>query len=189
MSGHSMILARLIDGDIAIVDRFLTPVDGDVVVVDIDGERSFKVRCRQGPQVTLHFANPRFPGFQLAPRRLGLGPARHVRRCQSVPPRHARGLMRWNAPMRYPTATAFNAPGSPSSKAGSPGHQPWSPPPTQAVAAHEFATIMRAGRRRLARADDLVVDDVRMPRLQRHGTRARKMRCSRARSAIGRRCG
>jgi DNA polymerase V len=43
VAGHSMILARLFDGDLAIVDRSLTPRNGDIVVVDIDGERSFKV--------------------------------------------------------------------------------------------------------------------------------------------------
>jgi DNA polymerase V len=67
VAGDSMILARLFDGDLAVVDRSLTPRNGDIVVVDIDGERSFKVWKRQGPRVTLHFANPRFPAFQLSP--------------------------------------------------------------------------------------------------------------------------
>ncbi|TXM73134.1 translesion error-prone DNA polymerase V autoproteolytic subunit [Methylobacterium sp. WL69] len=67
VSGDSMLLARLHDGDLAVVDRSLTPRNGDIVVVDIDGERSFKVWRRQGPRITLHFANPRFPEFQLSP--------------------------------------------------------------------------------------------------------------------------
>ena len=58
---------RLHDDDLAVVDRSLTPRNGDVVVVDIDGERSFKVWRRQGPRITLHFANPRFPDFRLSP--------------------------------------------------------------------------------------------------------------------------
>ena len=67
VAGDSMILARLFDGDLAVVDRSLTPRNGDIVVVDIDGERSFKVWKRQGPRVTLHFANPRFPEYRLSP--------------------------------------------------------------------------------------------------------------------------
>ena len=67
VAGDSMLLARLHDGDLAVVDRSLTPRNGDVVVVDIDGERSFKVWRRQGPRVVLSFANPRFPEFRLAP--------------------------------------------------------------------------------------------------------------------------
>ncbi|KQO67636.1 DNA polymerase V [Methylobacterium sp. Leaf87] len=67
VAGDSMLLARLHDGDLAVVDRSLTPRNGDIVVVDIDGERSFKVWKRQGHRVTLHFANPRFPKFQLSP--------------------------------------------------------------------------------------------------------------------------
>ena len=67
VAGDSMLLAHLHDGDLAIVDRSLTPRNGDIVVVDIDGERSFKVWKRQGPRISLHFANPRFPEFQLSP--------------------------------------------------------------------------------------------------------------------------
>ena len=67
VAGDSMLLARLHDGDLAVVDRSLSPRNGDIVVVDIDGERSFKVWRRQGPRVTLNFANPRFPEFRLSP--------------------------------------------------------------------------------------------------------------------------
>lgn len=67
VAGDRMILARLFDGDLAVVDRSLTPRNGDIVVVDIDGERSFKVWKRQGHRVTLHFTNPRFPKFQHSP--------------------------------------------------------------------------------------------------------------------------
>ncbi|KQT80160.1 translesion error-prone DNA polymerase V autoproteolytic subunit [Methylobacterium sp. Leaf466] len=67
VAGDSMILARLFDGDFAVVDRSLTPANGDVVVVDIDGDRSFKVWSRQGPRVALSFANPRYPEFRLSP--------------------------------------------------------------------------------------------------------------------------
>jgi DNA polymerase V len=70
VSGESMVGARLFDGDLAVVDRSLTPRDGDVVVVDIDGERSFKVWRRAGGRVGLSFANPRFPEFRLDPESL-----------------------------------------------------------------------------------------------------------------------
>ena len=65
VSGDSMTEARMFDGDLAIVDRSLMPLNGDIVVVDIDGERSFKIwRERQG-RVTLSFANARYPEFVL----------------------------------------------------------------------------------------------------------------------------
>ena len=66
VAGDSMVGARLFDGDLAVVDRSLDPRDGDVVVVDIDGERSFKVWGRRGSRVTLAFANPAYPIFSLA---------------------------------------------------------------------------------------------------------------------------
>lgn len=66
VAGDSMVGARLFDGDLAVVDRSLVPRDGDVVVVDVDGERSFKVWRRQGPRVLLSFANPRYPAFDLS---------------------------------------------------------------------------------------------------------------------------
>ena len=67
VAGDSMVGKGIHDGDLAIVDRSLTPRDGDVVVVDIDGDRSFKVWTRKGDRVGLAFANPRYPAFGLDP--------------------------------------------------------------------------------------------------------------------------
>jgi DNA polymerase V len=65
VQGDSMIEARMFDGDLAIVDRSLMPLNGDIVVVDIDGKRSFKIwRERQG-RTMLAFANARYPAFVL----------------------------------------------------------------------------------------------------------------------------
>ncbi len=63
VAGESMADKGIHDGDLAIVDRSLVPQNGDVVVVDIDGERSFKVWTRKGNRVDLAFANPRYPAF------------------------------------------------------------------------------------------------------------------------------
>jgi DNA polymerase V len=65
VAGDSMVGKGLFDGDLAVVDRSLVACDGDIVVVDIDGERSFKVWSRRGGAVMLSFANPRYPAFQL----------------------------------------------------------------------------------------------------------------------------
>ena len=64
--GTSMVEAHLFDGDLAIVDRSLVPQSGDVIVVDIDGERSFKIwrRCHDGPP--LSFANAALPAFTMS---------------------------------------------------------------------------------------------------------------------------
>lgn len=61
--GSSVIEAHLFDGDLAIVDRSLTPQSGDVVVVDVNGERSFKVWRRHHDGPLLSFANPLLPAF------------------------------------------------------------------------------------------------------------------------------
>lgn len=65
VSGWSMVGKGLSDGDIAVVDRSLEPLHGDVVVVDVDGERSFKVLEVAGGRRTLRFANPDLPEFEL----------------------------------------------------------------------------------------------------------------------------
>jgi DNA polymerase V len=65
VSGDSMVAARLFDGDLAVVDRSLIPRDGDIVVVDVDGERSFKVWSREPGRIRLSFANPGYAAFVL----------------------------------------------------------------------------------------------------------------------------
>ena len=67
VAGDSMAGKHLFDGDLAVVDRSLSPQNGDIVIVDVDGERSFKVWHRQGRRVSLDFANPRYPAFDLPP--------------------------------------------------------------------------------------------------------------------------
>ncbi len=64
--GRSMVDAKLFDGDLAIVDRSLVPQNGDVVVVDIDGERSFKVWRGGRMSFSLEFANPDYPPFEMS---------------------------------------------------------------------------------------------------------------------------
>ncbi len=66
VAGDSMVGKQLCDGDLAVVDRSLTPRSGDVVVVDVDGERSFKVWLDEGAGGRLAFANPHYPEFGLA---------------------------------------------------------------------------------------------------------------------------
>lgn len=65
VDGDSMREKGLADGDLAVVDRSLTPLDGDVVVVDVDGERSFKVWAVRGGKVWLSFANRGYPAYPM----------------------------------------------------------------------------------------------------------------------------
>ena len=66
--GNSMIEARLFDGDLAIVDRSLVAQIGDFVVVDVDGDRSFKVWRRDGDKGDLlSFADAEYPRFPVGP--------------------------------------------------------------------------------------------------------------------------
>ena len=67
VAGDSMITKGLFDGDLAVVDRSLEPQNGDIVMVDVDGERSFKVWQRRARRISLTFANPRYPTFALSP--------------------------------------------------------------------------------------------------------------------------
>ena len=64
VAGDSMLDAHLHDGDIAVIDRSVPPAAGDVVVVDVDGDRSFKVWTGRRIQ-PLAFANRTLPPFDL----------------------------------------------------------------------------------------------------------------------------
>lgn len=64
VAGDSMLDAGISDGDELIVDRSLTPQDGDVVVAVVDGEFTVKT-FRSGPAPVLLPANPDFPPITL----------------------------------------------------------------------------------------------------------------------------
>ena len=64
VAGNSMLDAHLHDGDIAVIDRSVPPAPGDVVIVDVDGDRSFKVWTGRRNQ-PLAFANRALRPFDL----------------------------------------------------------------------------------------------------------------------------
>jgi DNA polymerase V len=61
VSGHSMEGAGISDGDELVVDRSLTPVDGNVVVAIIDGEMTIKRLRLDHGRVRLTAENPAYP--------------------------------------------------------------------------------------------------------------------------------
>lgn len=64
--GWSMLHAGICDGDILIVDRSVTPVDGDVVIATWDGNQpTCKVLSIAKDHIELHSRNPRCPNIVL----------------------------------------------------------------------------------------------------------------------------
>lgn len=63
IAGDSMQGAGIFDGDLACVDRSLTPADGSVVVAAIDGEMSIKRYRQEGNRAWLAFENHDLPVF------------------------------------------------------------------------------------------------------------------------------
>ncbi|MGY4541229.1 DNA polymerase V [Arthrobacter sp. UYNi723] len=61
VSGHSMDGAGISDGDELVVDRSLTPVDGNVVVAIIEGELTIKRLRLEHGRVRLAAENPAYP--------------------------------------------------------------------------------------------------------------------------------
>nr|WP_244266593.1 translesion error-prone DNA polymerase V autoproteolytic subunit [Pseudarthrobacter chlorophenolicus] len=61
VSGHSMEGAGISDGDELVVDRAITPVDGNVVVAIVDGELTIKRLRLEHGRVRLAAENPDYP--------------------------------------------------------------------------------------------------------------------------------
>jgi len=67
VSGESMINAGILDGDKVIIDRALTPKNGDVVVAVVDAEYTLKRLVRRADgRFELHAENPAFKPIQFA---------------------------------------------------------------------------------------------------------------------------
>ena len=64
VAGDSMEGAGIFHGDWLVVDRSLTPEDGDVVVAVLDGELTVKRLLSRDDRPMLHAENPRYPDFR-----------------------------------------------------------------------------------------------------------------------------
>lgn len=61
VTGDSMEGVGIYDGDEVLVDRSLTPRDGDVVIAVVDGDFTIKTLQIHHQQVVLHPENPAYP--------------------------------------------------------------------------------------------------------------------------------
>jgi DNA polymerase V len=69
LASDSMTGAGLFPGDIAVIDRSVTPVAGCIVLALLDGEFTIKrYRPREGG-VVLQADNPAFPDIEVTPER------------------------------------------------------------------------------------------------------------------------
>ena len=63
VSGDSMIGAGIFDGDIAVIDRSLQPIDGDIIVAFVNGEFTIKyldLKHKNEGYIELRPANPNY---------------------------------------------------------------------------------------------------------------------------------
>jgi SOS regulatory protein LexA len=61
VSGDSMTGEGIMAGDLVIVERGREPQSGDIVIAEVDGEWTMKYFKREGKQVVLEAANPKYP--------------------------------------------------------------------------------------------------------------------------------
>ncbi len=61
VSGDSMIGEGIKEGDLVIVEKGREPRNGDIVIAEVDGEWTMKYYRKQGKQIILEAANPRYP--------------------------------------------------------------------------------------------------------------------------------
>ena len=60
VSGDSMSGAGILPGDMVIIDRSLTPKNGDIVIAEVDGAWTMKYFEKHGEDVSLVPANPKY---------------------------------------------------------------------------------------------------------------------------------
>ena len=64
VSGDSMTGAGIMDGDLVIIEKDRDPITGDIVIAEVDGEWTMKYFRKQGKQVVLVAANPKYPDIK-----------------------------------------------------------------------------------------------------------------------------
>ena len=64
VSGDSMTGEGILAGDLVIVEKGRQPRSGDVVIAEVDGEWTIKYFRKQGRQVVLEAANPKYPAIR-----------------------------------------------------------------------------------------------------------------------------
>jgi SOS regulatory protein LexA len=64
VSGDSMIDEGIKEGDMVIVEKARNPVNGDIVIAEVDGEWTMKYFKQEGSAVYLEAANPKYPIFR-----------------------------------------------------------------------------------------------------------------------------
>jgi SOS regulatory protein LexA len=64
VSGDSMNGAGIMEGDLVIIERGRSPKTGDIVVAEVDGEWTMKYFRKQGKQIILEAANPKYPDIK-----------------------------------------------------------------------------------------------------------------------------
>jgi repressor LexA len=72
VSGDSMTGEGIMEGDLVIVDNGREPKNGDIVIAEVDGEWTMKYFRKEGKNVFLEAANPKYPNiFPQAELRMG----------------------------------------------------------------------------------------------------------------------
>jgi len=61
VSGDSMTGAGIMEGDYVIIEKEREPKSGDIVIAEVDGEWTMKYFRKQGKQIFLEAANPKYP--------------------------------------------------------------------------------------------------------------------------------
>ena len=60
VSGDSMTGAGIMEGDLVIVERDREPLNGDIVIAEVDGEWTIKYFRKEGRNIILEAANPKY---------------------------------------------------------------------------------------------------------------------------------
>lgn len=63
VTGDSMVGEGIREGDLVIVERGRAPVNGDIVIAEVDGEWTMKFFRKKGDKIFLEAANPRYPSI------------------------------------------------------------------------------------------------------------------------------